>query len=223
MRLSRFADGAIFSGWRPRAPLWMHTALSGPRVSGDYGRAAAVMLIGLALGLAATAWTLRSGYGLQPLRIGPWVGYPRIGLADLDPYARAALAKRGEAPLGRDQGLAFVAETDSNGEALDGRCEYVVSDPLPAARYWTLGIASPDGKVLENPAGRAFYTSSAVLRREGGAFSIAIARDARPGNWLSPGDARDFIAVLRLYDTPFDLEARHDAASFPQIVKLACR
>jgi hypothetical protein len=200
----------------------MNGALSRIKPSGNYARAVVVMLLGLALGLGATALSLRSGYGFAPLRIGPWVAWPRIGVTEIDPYARAALAKRGEAPLGRDQGLAFVATTDSAGEPLDGHCEYKISDPLPTARYWTLGIAAPDGRVLDNIAQRVAFTSSTVLRREGGVFDIVIAREARPGNWLSPGEARDFIAILRLYDAPFDIEAHHGVASFPQIVKLGC-
>ncbi len=198
-------------------------ALSRVAASGNYTRAAVVLLLGLGLGLGATAWTLRSGYGLNALRIGPWMAWPQTGVAEIDPYARAALATRGEAPLGRDQGLAFIAATDSTGQPLDGRCEYRLVDPLPAARYWTLGLAAPDGGVLPNPTERSSFTSSNVLRREGGSFDIVIAREARPGNWLSPGEARDFLVLLRLYDTPFDIEARHEAASFPQIVKLGCQ
>ncbi len=196
--------------------------LSRVATSGNYARAGVVMILGLILGLGATAWTLRTGYGFGALRVGPWTAWPQTGVAEIDPYARAALAKRGEAPLGRDQGLAFIATTDSAGEPLDARCEYRIVDPLPAARFWTLGLAAPDGGVLPNPTERFFFTSTNILRREGGAFEIEVARQARPGNWLSPGAARDFVVLLRLYDTPLDTEARQDAGSFPRIVKLGC-
>jgi hypothetical protein len=179
-------------------------------------------MAGLALGLAATAISLHSGYGFGALRAGPWTAWPQLGGAGIDPYARAILARSGEAPLGRDQGLAFMARADSDGAALDGACEYRIVDPLPAARFWTLGLASPSGVLIENPTGRHVYTSSEILRREGGVFEIAVAREARPGNWLSPGEARGFVLILRLYDAPLDLEARHDPAGFPKIVKLSC-
>ncbi len=187
-----------------------------------YARAFAAMMAGLALGFLATAVSIHSGYGFNALRVGPWTAWPQTGVVDIDPYARAALARSGEAPLGSGQGLVFVARVNSAGGALDGSCEYRVTAPVPAARFWTLGLASPAGALIANPTGRYGYASRDILRREGGGFDIAIARVARPGNWLSPGEARDIVLVLRLYETPLDLEARHDPASFPNIVKLAC-
>ncbi len=187
-----------------------------------YIRAVAAILCGLALGFALTAFSLSWGYGFGALRIGPWTAWPQTGAPDIDPFARAALARRGEAPLGKDQGLMFVASVNSAGALLEGRCEYRISDPLPAARFWTLGLASPSGQPLANPTERYFYTSSDILRREGGAFNLAVARQARPGNWLSPGEAQAFVLVLRLYETPLDPAAHADSAAFPSIVRLGC-
>jgi len=90
------------------------------------------------------------------------------------------------------------------------------------ARYWTLGLASPSGAPLANPAERLGYTSADIVRRDGGAFELVISRHARPGNWLSPGDANFFVLVLRLYETPLDTTARLNPARFLKIVKLGC-
>lgn len=187
-----------------------------------YLRAASAMIAGLALGLIATLVSLNSGYGFNPLRAGPWTAWPTLGGVDIDPYARAVIARSGEAPLGRDQGLAFIAHADSDGAPLDGACEYRVVDPLPTARFWTLGLATPKGGLIDNPTRRYAFSSIDVLRREGGAFEIVIAREARPGNWLSPGEARDFVLVLRLYDTALDVDARAEPDAFPKIVRLRC-
>jgi hypothetical protein len=187
-----------------------------------YLRAAAVMIGGLALGLLATISSLNSGYGFNAVRAGPWTAWPKIGGPDIDPYARAVIARSGEAPLGRDQGLAFVAAEDSAGAPLDGRCEYRISDSPPAARFWTISLATPEGRLIPNPTGRFGFTSADLLRREGGGVEISISREARPGNWLSPGDARDFVFVLRLYDTTLDLDTHLDAAALPKIEKLDC-
>lgn len=180
------------------------------------------MIGGLALGLLATLVSLNSGYGFSPLRAGAWTAWPGVGGPDIDPYARAVIARSGEAPLARDQGLAFVAAEDDAGAPLEGACEYRIVDPTPAARYWTLSLATPDGGLIDNPSGRYGFTSVDVLRREGGAFTLSIARSARPGNWLSPGDARNFILLLRLYDTSLDVDAKPHPDDFPKIVKLKC-
>jgi len=180
------------------------------------------MMIGIALGLLTTAVSLGSGHGVVAVHAGPWTAWPKNGGLNIDPYARAILARSGEAPLGREEGVAFLAETDSDGAALDGRCEYRIVDPVPASRYWTIGLADRNGYVLENPTGRYAFASSDILRHDAGAFEILVSREARPGNWLSPGDAKKFIVVMRLYDTPFDLESRLDAAAFPKITKTRC-
>lgn len=187
-----------------------------------YLRAGAVLIGGLALGLFATFVSLNSGYGFSPLRAGGWTAWPGVGGPDIDPYARAVIARSGEAQLSRDQGLVFSTEEDASGAPLDGACEYRIVDPVPPARYWTLSLAKPDGGLIENPTGRYGFSSVDVLRREGGAFDITIARSARAGNWLSPGEARKFILLLRLYDTPLDVEAKASPDSFPKIVKLKC-
>jgi hypothetical protein len=187
-----------------------------------YLRAGAAMIAGLSLGLLATALSLGSGYGFGPLRAGAWTAWPSVGRADIDPYARAVISRTGEAPLGRDQGLAFIATVDSSGAPLDGACEYRISDPLPAARFWTLSLATPEGALIDNPSGRFGFSSVDILRREGGAFDVAVARNVRAGNWLSPGEARRFVLMLRLYDTPLDADAHAAAETFPKITKVKC-
>lgn len=187
----------------------------------NYIKAFVVMIVGLLLGFALTAASLGYGHGLMALRAGPWTAWPRNGTTEIDPYARAILARSGETPLGRDQGVAFYARADSEGAPLDGRCEYRIFDAAPPARFWTLGVSTPGGALVGNPTSRYFYTSSDLLRREGGAFEIVIAREARSGNWLSAADG-PFILTLRLYDSPLDVETAPDPSTFPRIVKTGC-
>ena len=89
----------------------------------NYLRAGLVVLIGVSLGFALTLASLRSGYGFNPLEVGPWVSWPDIGGPDVDPYARAVIARSGEAPLAKEQGLVFVARVDSTGATLEGDCD----------------------------------------------------------------------------------------------------
>ena len=180
------------------------------------------MACGLALGLLATWAALDAGYGFGPVVVGPWIAWPQTGVPEIDPYARAALARRGEAPLARELGMVFVARTDSSGEPLDGRCDYRISSPTPPARFWTLSLIDRKGAPLANDAQRYAYSSAEILRREGGGYDIEVARSARPGNWLSPGKARSFEIALHLYDTSVDAAAKLDLSAFPSIVRQGC-
>ena len=157
------------------------------------------------------------------MRAGPWTAWPGVGGADIDPYARAVVARSGEAPLARDQGLVFIGD-DGCRTARRSTAPANIASSIRSRRALLDAVArdARTARCIDNPTGRYGFSSVDMLRREGGAFDIVIARNARAGNWLSPGDARKFILLLRLYDTPLDIEARPDPDSFPKIVKLKC-
>jgi hypothetical protein len=59
------------------------------------------------------------------LSLGAWKANPRSGTAGIDPYARAAIARNGELPVGTGDGIRFTASVDDSGRPLDGRCDVV--------------------------------------------------------------------------------------------------
>ena len=181
-------------------------------------------LIGLLIGLGVTFAALRNGVGFGAVRAGPWTAWPKVGAANIDPYQRAALTRSGEIPLGASEGVSFLAQNDSAGNRLDGACDYTVSGQTPQARYWTLTAMTSEGRLFANPAHRNGFTSSEILRAADGGFSIALSTNARPGNWLPLAYRKDFILVLRLYETEFSAGAlAFEPANLPVIVKGFCR
>ena len=50
------------------------------------------------------------------------------------------------------------------------------------------GLAQAAKRAGDNPAGRFGFNAATVAKDPDGGFSIVLARDARPGNWL-PTDA----------------------------------
>ncbi|MEY3553832.1 MAG: hypothetical protein RL735_2180, partial [Pseudomonadota bacterium] len=55
-------------------------------------------------------------------------------------------------------------------------------------------------------------------------FSITLAQQARPGNWLPLAAEEDFIILLRLYDTPRALNAATlKETDLPQVMAERCR
>jgi hypothetical protein len=157
-------------------------------------------VIGVALGLAVTFVTLERGFGFGAVQAGPWTAWPRVGASDIDPYARAVLSRTGEIPLAAAQGIVFYARSDDAGAPLSGSCDYLISGAVPAARFWTLTLTNPNGRLVENAAHRYAFTSSEILRRGDNSFAISVAPEARPGNWLPSGAGTRFVLVLKLYD-----------------------
>jgi hypothetical protein len=179
--------------------------------------------IAAVVGLGTTWLTVTRGVAFGAVTLGAWTAYPKTGTAEIDPYARATLAHTGLLPLGSGDGVAFIARTDQTRQPLDGRCEATVAGATPSARFWTLTLYDPDGRLVANGVGRYGFTSQEIVRKADGNFEIAISPRARAGNWLPTGGVERYVLVLRLYDTPFGVATRAGReTSMPSITQRKC-
>ena len=166
------------------------------------------LAVAAAVGLGATLFTLTHGTAFGAFTIGAWTASPRTGTIDIDPYARAIVARSGALPIGSGDGIAFFSSTDDRGLKLDGRCDVIVSGKTPQARFWTLTLYDIDGRLIGNALNRYGFTSQEVIRKTDGTFDISIAPRARTGNWLPTGGVERYVLALRLYDTPVGVATR---------------
>lgn len=181
------------------------------------------LMVAAAIGLGATWLTLTRGIAFGSLTIGAWTAWPKSGSVDIDPYARATIARTGELPIGAGDGVAFYAHTDDTGNAFDGRCTYVVSGMTPAARYWTLTLYDAQGRLVANTIDRHGFTSAEILREAEGRFVINVGPRARSGNWLPSGGIEQFVMVWRLYDTPIGVASlTTKKGPMPAVVRKSC-
>ena len=181
------------------------------------------LAIGAAVGLGLTWLATADGYGPGAVRAGAWKAWPKAGTEAADPYARAALARAGELPLELADGLAFIAMTDDAGKPLDGRCDIRLAGTVPQARFWTLTVTDPDGRLIDNPADRHGFTSTEVVWNRDGTLAVALGPRVRAGNWLPTGARDRLVLTLRLYDTPVGLASRtSDAPDMPKLITERC-
>jgi hypothetical protein len=181
------------------------------------------LMIAAGSGLGATWFAVTHAAAFGRIHVGAWTAWPKTGTPDIDPYARASMARNGNLPVASGDGLAFFARADDAGHALDGRCDTVLEGITPAARFWTLALYDPDGRLIVNAADRYAFTSQEITRQADGHFIIAIAPRARAGNWLPTGGADRIMLVLRLYDTPVGATTRIGReASMPSIAESGC-
>jgi hypothetical protein len=174
-------------------------------------------------GLGLTQFALTRGTAFGAITIGAWTAWPKTGTSDIDPYARAAIARSGELPIGSGDGVAFFASSDDTGRPLDGRCIATLSGTTPAARFWTVTLYDLDGRLVSNAADRYGFTSQEIARRSDGSFEIVLSPRARPGNWLPTGGIDRYVVVLRLYDTPVGVATRTAKdAPMPAVTAGAC-
>jgi hypothetical protein len=165
-------------------------------------------IVATIVGLGATWFALTQGTAFGAITIGAWTAWPKTGTPDIDPYARAAIARNGDLPIGSGDGVAFFAQADDKGRPLDGRCDVIVSGTTPQARFWTLTLYDPEGRLVANSLDRQGFTSQELVRHADGTFDIVMAPRARAGNWLPTGGVERYVLVLRLYDTPVGVATR---------------
>ena len=204
----------------------VHTPLRpAPRLrTSDTGLLTFVALaLGAGLGLASANWATSGSYPLGSVRAGPWTAWPRVGSREVDPYARAVIARNADLPLAIGEGLALTALVDDSGQPLDSACICRVSGETPPARHWTLTVYDDAGRLIESPTGRSGFTSTEVLRDTGGGSTIVAAREAHPGNWLPLPAAGRVSLTLRLYDTPVSGGSTSlDRRQLPAIERVEC-
>lgn len=182
-----------------------------------------ILAIGAIGGLWSAQYALRRQAGFDRVEIGAWTTFTRSGSFDMDPYARAAIARRGELPLGAGEGVLLTAARDGDGRPLNGRCDYRVSGTTPLARAWTLTVHRPDGGLFLERATRHGLTSGEIVREADSRVTIWLARQARPGNWLALNADEPFLLALRLYDTAASSLTRALTISqLPRIERVRC-
>jgi hypothetical protein len=180
-------------------------------------------VLAAAIGLGTTWLTLTRGVAFGALTIGAWTAWPKSGSVDIDPYAHAAISRNGELPIGIGDGVAFYARADDVGHRFDGRCTFTIHGMTPPARYWTLTLYDPAGRLLANALDRHGFTSAEIVREANGNFTITVAPRARPGNWLPTGGIEQFVLVWRLYDTPIGVAVQTSKEGpMPAVTRKGC-
>lgn len=183
-----------------------------------------VALAGLASGLALTSFAIGPAGRYFARVVLPWEFSPRLGAPEIDPYSRARVFAEGELPLAAGEGYALRARSDGSGAPLLARCRYRLTNPFPAARYWTVTLTDPSGRVIPNAAERNGFTSAEIVRLNEAGFAIEIGPDPIAGNWLPTGRREgQFLLILRFYETPLSATATSlDPRALPRLTRENC-
>jgi hypothetical protein len=181
------------------------------------------LVIAVGGGAASVWYALELRQGVGAVAVGDWVAHPEIGTPDADPYTKARIAREGILALGRAEGVPFVAERDSSGEALRAECAYAVEGKVPPSRFWTLFAVDARRHALTSGTDRyAAIQSYGVARAADDSVSVAIGRRPRPGNWLYVGATGPMALVLTLYDTPISGSTGFADLEMPQVLRVGC-
>ncbi len=155
--------------------------------------------IGLAAGIGAAAWQVRTGALGSGEAIGPWVTGNDFGTARASARTRAVVALRGLLALPGSEARYYTAATDDSGQPLDGRCRYRLSGGALPTRWWSVTVYDGAGYLVKNDAGIYSLESAALRQDEQARWNLVVAPDRQPGHWLPSGRIAHFELTLRTY------------------------
>lgn len=181
----------------------------------------AVLVVGTVLGLAVT-WAFVV-HGAMPGGVsdGPWKTNLLIGSSGGDMKTRAAVAVHGLLALNRSETIYYTAAADSDRNALDGRCTYLISGRDPPTRWWSITAYAADDYLIANPAHRYSVSKNSVAHNASGEFVATASPKPVSHDWIALGGA-PFSLTLRLYN-PDAAVARDPAhVALPAIKKVSC-
>jgi hypothetical protein len=180
------------------------------------------LALGLFLGLGSAWLSLNQRLGFDRVELGPWIGEPRAGSIDADPYTQALIVQQAQIPLGGGEGVTFNATKDSSGRALSANCIYTIRGAALPTRWWSITVSDPSGVLFSNPLNRHGFTSQEVTRFNNGEFKIIIASQVQPWNWLPIPPEGPLRLTLRFYDTPLTTPAGLANQVLPSILRDKC-
>jgi len=178
--------------------------------------------LGLAAGLGAAGYTVRSGALGAGVSIGPWRTGADFGTAEASARTRAVVAMAGLLALPAREARYYTATTDDSGAALDGRCRYRVSGGAVPGRWWSLTLYDAAGYLVANEADTFSVPSAALAADERDRWTIGVAPDRQPGHWLPTGGIDAFALTLRAYLPPDGGRGAPPRSALPSIVKAGC-
>lgn len=180
------------------------------------------VVVGVALGVAATWTALELGRSTFLDRYGPWLHSRAAGAQAADPYTRAIVAKEGLLALSASEALYFTLQSDERGRPLDEGCLYDITSPPLAARWWSLTLYAHDGFLVRGGDNTPSLDASRALIAPDGSWRVRISPiRGEAANWVSSRNAgRNFSLTLRVYNPQRDFQ--RSAQALPAILTVSC-
>lgn len=187
--------------------------------------------IALGLGLVLLAIILGSGVGIYNIAsgksssqrfIGNWQTVDKdkdLNTADL--LTIAQISVYGTYALTKKEVIYLSTSTDSEGNAIDPKSDYIISGKKLDAKYWSITAYDQDGFLIKNPINTYSYNLETVkYEADSTSYKINLAASEKKENWLPINNVKKATLVIRLYLPSDALRNNLTAETLPSIQKI---
>lgn len=187
--------------------------------------------IALGLGLILLAIVLGSGIGIYNISsgksdsqrtIGNWKTVDKdkdLNTADLLTIAQVAVY--GPYALTKKEVIYLSTSTDSEGNELNPKADYVITGKKLDAKYWSITVYDENGFLIKNPINMYSYNLEDVkYQADSTSYKINLSATEKTENWLPINNVKKTSLIIRLYLPSEKLRENLTVNTLPVIEKV---
>jgi hypothetical protein len=186
------------------------------------GLGVALIILSIIFGSAVGVYNIKSGKSSSQRVIGNWSTVDKdkdLSTADLLTIAQVAVY--GPYALTKKEVIYLSTSTDSEGNALDPKSEYVISGKKLDAKYWSITAYDENGFLIKNPINKYSYNLEDVkYEADSISYKINLSGVEKKENWLPINDVKKATLIIRLYLPSEKLRDNLTVETLPTIQKV---
>lgn len=186
------------------------------------GLGVALIILAIILGSAVGVYNIKSGKSDSQRIIGNWQTVDKdkdLSTADLLTIAQVAVY--GPYALTKKEVIYVSTSTDSEGNALDSKSDYIISGKKLNAKYWSITAYDESGFLIKNPINKYSYNLENVkYEADSTSYKINLSGTEKKENWLPINDVKKATLIIRLYLPSDELRNNLTAETLPTIQKV---
>ena len=186
------------------------------------GLGVALIILAIVLGSAVGVYNIKSGKSDSQRIIGNWQTVDKdkdLNSADLLTIAQVAVY--GPYALTKKEVIYLSTNTDSEGNALDPKADYVISGKKLDAKYWSITAYDENGFLIKNPINKYSYNLEDVkYEADSTSYKINLSGTEKKENWLPINDVQKTSLIIRLYLPSEKLRENLTVETLPVIQKV---
>jgi len=186
------------------------------------GLGVALIILSIVSGSAVGVYNIKSGKSDSQRSIGNWQTVDKdkdLNSADLLTIAQVAVY--GPYALTKKEVIYLSSHTDSEGNELDPKADYVISGKKLDSKYWSITAYDENGFLIKNPINTYSYNLETVkYEADSTSYKINLSGTEKKENWLPTTNVKKESLIIRLYLPSEKLRDNLTVETLPTIQKI---